>query len=185
MVARPRRRALSLARNGIQPINATPRIASGSRAVQLGWTTPLRHQCARVRVVKDQQVTAANVHDTAAAEPLLDRANENGWAPQRCSYRMNSGSSSLCVHRVVVARLNDQVERTISPLSEHPCSHISSHAFRQGCWFSTSCRHPIISSSSPAPVRDQRLVPAARRLQRRCTATTTAASATCPARDRR
>lgn len=28
-------------------------------------------------------VTAANVHDTAAAEPLLDRAKENGWAPQR------------------------------------------------------------------------------------------------------
>jgi putative transposase len=28
-------------------------------------------------------VTAANVHDTAAAEPLLDRAADNGWAPQR------------------------------------------------------------------------------------------------------
>lgn len=28
-------------------------------------------------------VTAANVHDTAAAEPLLDRAAENGCAPER------------------------------------------------------------------------------------------------------
>ncbi len=28
-------------------------------------------------------VTAANLHDTAAAEPLLDRAAEDGWAPAR------------------------------------------------------------------------------------------------------
>lgn len=28
-------------------------------------------------------VTAANVHDTAAAAPLLDRAAGNGWAPER------------------------------------------------------------------------------------------------------
>ena len=28
-------------------------------------------------------VTAANVHDTAAAAPLLDRAAENGWSPER------------------------------------------------------------------------------------------------------
>jgi putative transposase len=28
-------------------------------------------------------VTAANLHDTAAAEPLLDRAAEDGWAPER------------------------------------------------------------------------------------------------------
>jgi transposase len=28
-------------------------------------------------------VTAANLHDTAAAGPLLDRAAEDGWAPER------------------------------------------------------------------------------------------------------
>jgi putative transposase len=39
--------------------------------------------CCSLGFVLAVLVTAANVHDTAAAGPLLDRAAANGWAPQR------------------------------------------------------------------------------------------------------
>jgi putative transposase len=39
--------------------------------------------CCSLGFLRAVLVTAANVHDTAAAAPLLDRAVGNGWAPER------------------------------------------------------------------------------------------------------